>query len=42
MSQPNILLVDDEEHVLNALRRVLRKENYNLILCDNPFEALEK
>lgn len=41
MSQPNILLVDDETHVLNALRRALRKENYNLILSDNPFEALE-
>lgn len=41
MSQPTVLLVDDEINVLNALKRVLRKENYNLILSSDPFEALE-
>lgn len=40
-----ILFVDDEQSILNALRRVLRKENYRLIFCnstDEAFAALKK
>lgn len=35
-----ILLLDDEEPVLNALRRVLRKEGYEITLCTDPDAAL--
>ena len=36
-----VLIVDDEENVLNALRRSLRKEGYQLFLSSRPPEALE-
>ncbi|MFH1807530.1 MAG: response regulator [Pseudomonadota bacterium] len=39
--KPTILFVDDEENILSALRRVLRKENYELIFCGSPVEALQ-
>jgi response regulator RpfG family c-di-GMP phosphodiesterase len=38
--QASILIVDDEQEVLNALQRVLRKD-YQLYLFSNPLEALE-
>ncbi len=38
----NILLVDDEENILHSLRRLFRKEPYNLILARNSDEGIEK
>lgn len=35
-----ILFVDDEQSVLNALRRALRKEGYEMIFSTDPEEAL--
>jgi len=40
MSKPELLIVDDEEEVLNALKRVLRKD-YELHLFSEPQAALE-
>ena len=37
-----ILLVDDEPNVLSALRRVFHQENYEVVTCQNPLEALER
>ena len=39
--QRTLLLVDDEEHVLSALRRTLRKEGYHILSTTKPLEALE-
>jgi two-component system, probable response regulator PhcQ len=41
-SQPSrkILIVDDEANVLNALRRSLRKEGYEVFTASSPSEAL--
>jgi len=36
----NVLIVDDEELVLNALRRVLGKENLNIFTTRYKFEAI--
>lgn len=36
-----LLLVDDEENILRALRRTLRKENYNILTCTSAQEAFE-
>ncbi|HJV52286.1 MAG TPA: ATPase, T2SS/T4P/T4SS family [Noviherbaspirillum sp.] len=36
-----LLLVDDEPNVLAALRRVFRLENYDVVTCQDPCEALE-
>lgn len=36
-----ILCVDDEVNILNALKRLLRKEPYRLITCTSGAEALE-
>ncbi len=43
MSTPErrILIVDDEENVLKALRRSLRKEGYELFFANGPREGLE-
>jgi type II secretory ATPase GspE/PulE/Tfp pilus assembly ATPase PilB-like protein/DNA-binding response OmpR family regulator len=35
-----ILLVDDEPHVLSALKRVFRQENYEIVTCSDPEQAL--
>lgn len=35
-----ILLVDDEPNVLAALRRVFRQENYEIVTCQDPKEAV--
>lgn len=35
-----ILLVDDEPNVLSALRRVFRRENYEVVTCGEPLAAL--
>jgi type II secretory ATPase GspE/PulE/Tfp pilus assembly ATPase PilB-like protein/CheY-like chemotaxis protein len=36
-----ILLVDDEPNVLAALKRVFRQENYEVVGCTDPVEALK-
>ena len=36
-----ILFVDDEENVLNSLKRLLRNEGYEIHAFSNPLEALE-
>ena len=37
-----ILLVDDEPNVLSALRRVFHYENYDVVCCQDPAQALER
>ena len=37
-----LLLVDDEENILSALRRSLRKEPYEIETATNAREAAEK
>lgn len=41
MTQATVLIVDDEQPVINSLRRVLRKENYQLLSTTDPLEAIE-
>jgi type II secretory ATPase GspE/PulE/Tfp pilus assembly ATPase PilB-like protein/DNA-binding response OmpR family regulator len=36
-----LLLVDDEPHVLSALRRVFRLENYDIVTCEDPQQAAQ-
>jgi two-component system probable response regulator PhcQ len=36
-----VLIVDDEENILSALQRTLRRENYTLLTAGEPAEALE-
>lgn len=38
--QHTVLCVDDEKNILNALRRLLRKEAYRLLTCTSGREAL--
>lgn len=38
---PVVLLVDDEAHILSALRRALRREGYELLAATSAAEALE-
>lgn len=43
MSEPHapvVLLVDDEAHILSALRRALRREGYELLVATSAAEAL--
>ena len=39
--EKRVLIIDDDRGVLVALERLLRKENYSLILSDDPEKALE-
>ncbi|MBW2286582.1 MAG: response regulator [Deltaproteobacteria bacterium] len=39
--QPTLLVVDDEERILSALRRTLRREGYQVITSESVYEALE-
>ncbi|MDH5472469.1 MAG: ATPase, T2SS/T4P/T4SS family [Gammaproteobacteria bacterium] len=41
VSPYQILFVDDEPNVLNALRRVFRQENYKILTAENGNEALD-
>jgi DNA-binding NtrC family response regulator len=41
MSKPGVLFVDDEANVLNALRRLLRKEEYAVYFSRSTEEAEE-
>lgn len=36
-----ILLVDDERHVLSALKRSLRNEGYQILTANSGYEALD-
>lgn len=36
-----LLLVDDEENILHSLKRLLRKEPYQLLTCNSAAEAFE-
>lgn len=38
----NILLLDDEKNILNSLKRLFRREPYNLILAHTAAEGIEK
>lgn len=38
---PTLLLVDDEENVLSALKRLLRKDGYRILTATSAKEALE-
>ena len=38
--RPVLLLVDDEDRILSALRRTLRREGYEILTADTPAEAL--
>ncbi len=37
---PMVLLVDDEESILSALKRVLRREDYGVLTCNSGTDAL--
>ncbi|MES2205727.1 MAG: ATPase, T2SS/T4P/T4SS family [Pseudomonadota bacterium] len=39
--QYRLLLVDDDERLLAALKRVLRQKNYDIVTCEDPKQALE-
>ncbi|SEM22072.1 Response regulator c-di-GMP phosphodiesterase, RpfG family, contains REC and HD-GYP domains [Pseudomonas sp. NFIX51] len=39
--RPTVLLVDDEESILNSLRRLLRSQPYDILLADSAAKALE-
>ena len=39
-AKPALLVVDDEERILSALRRVLRKEGYEIVTVETPEAAL--
>lgn len=39
--RPTILLVDDEENVLNSLKRSLRRENYTILTATSGEEAMD-
>ncbi|QKV62741.1 response regulator [Pseudomonas sp. 43A] len=39
--RPTVLLVDDEESILNSLRRLLRGQPYDLLLATSGAQALE-
>lgn len=41
MTSPKILIVDDEENVLNSLKRLFRKEPYQILTALNGEEGLK-
>lgn len=41
MKKLTILIVDDELNILNSLKRLLRKENYNILTANSGKEGLE-
>jgi len=41
MANPRILMVDDEENILHSLRRLFRKEPYDLLTATNGDEGLK-
>ncbi|MBA1429651.1 response regulator [Pseudomonas fluorescens] len=40
-TKPAVLLVDDEESILNSLRRLLRSQPYDVVLATSGVQALE-
>ncbi|WP_185021839.1 response regulator, partial [Pseudomonas poae] len=40
-TKPVVLLVDDEESILNSLRRLLRTQSYEVVLAGSGVQALE-
>ena len=40
--RPVVMLVDDEPGILSALRRVLRREGFEILLAGNAREALDE
>lgn len=38
--QPTLLLVDDEDNILSALKRLLRNEGYRIVASNDPEQAL--
>jgi two-component system probable response regulator PhcQ len=41
MTEHTVVIVDDEPHVLNALGRLLRGENYSLSTTTNPTDVID-
>jgi len=41
MAEHNVVIVDDEQHVLNALQRLLRDENYTLSTTTRPTDVID-
>ncbi|MCE0462023.1 MULTISPECIES: HD domain-containing phosphohydrolase [Pseudomonas] len=41
VTKPTVLLVDDEEPILNSLRRLLRSQPYEILVADSGAKALE-
>lgn len=41
MTQQKVLLVDDEPNILRALNRLLSEEDFEVVTCSSPVEALE-
>jgi CheY-like chemotaxis protein len=41
ITRPTLLVVDDEERILSALRRTLRREGYRVVTSESVHEALE-
>ncbi|OEC39683.1 two-component system response regulator [Pseudomonas sp. 1D4] len=41
LPRPRVLLVDDEENILNSLRRLLRGQPYDLVMAHSGDEALQ-
>tara|TARA_B100000315_G_C14519205_1_gene560680 strand:+ start:242 stop:1075 length:834 start_codon:yes stop_codon:yes gene_type:complete len=41
MEKPTILLVDDEPNILSSLKRLLRRENWNILTANSGKEGLE-
>ncbi|MCP4039101.1 MAG: response regulator [bacterium] len=39
-ARATLLIVDDEPHILSAMRRTLRREGYDLLLAEGPTAAL--
>jgi response regulator RpfG family c-di-GMP phosphodiesterase len=41
MTEHHVMIVDDEQHVLSALNRLLRDENYTLSTTPRPADAID-
>ena len=40
--RPVVLCIDDEKPILSALARLLRREPYDVVVTDDPDEALDR
>ena len=41
MTERNLLLVDDEPNIPKALKRLLRRDGYNILIANSGKEALQ-